>query len=81
VKPFLPLGLLGFLIFLARAACAQESAASEKIRDVSPDKKFAMRILYNAEDNKQLIEGEKADSEKIFSEAIKSIQLVSLPAK
>ena len=40
-----------------------------------------MRILYNAEDNKQLIEGEKADSEKIFSEAIKSIQLVSLPAK
>ena len=41
VKPFLPLGLLGFLIFLARTVCAQESAASEKIRDVSLDKKFA----------------------------------------
>jgi len=27
-----------------------------------------MRILYDAEENKQLIKGEKADSEKIFSE-------------
>jgi hypothetical protein len=40
-----------------------------------------MRILYNAEENKQLIEGEKADSERIFSETIKSIELVSLPDK
>jgi len=81
VKPFLPLGLLGFLIFLARTVCAQESAASEKIRDVSPDKKFAMRIRFDAEENRQLVEGEKADQEKIFSETIKAIELVSLPAK
>jgi hypothetical protein len=40
-----------------------------------------MRILYDAEENKQLIEGERADSEKIFSETIKSIELVSLPDK
>lgn len=40
-----------------------------------------MRILYDAEENKQLIEGEKADSAKIFSETIKSIELVSLPDK
>jgi hypothetical protein len=40
-----------------------------------------MRILYDAEENKQLIEGERADPEKIFSETIKSIELVSLPDK
>ena len=34
----------------------------EKIRDVSPNQKFAMQILYDAEMNQQLIEGEKADS-------------------
>lgn len=60
---------------------AEESEPAEKIRDISPDKKFAMRILYDAEENKQLIESEKADSEKIFSETIKSIELVSLPDK
>jgi len=40
-----------------------------------------MRILYDGETNKQLVEGEKADAEKIFSEAIKAIELVTLPAK
>jgi len=40
-----------------------------------------MRILYDTEENKQLIEGEKADSGKIFSETIKSIELVSLPTR
>ena len=60
---------------------AQQSAEAEKIRDISPDGKFAMRILYDGETNKQLVEGEKADAEKIFSETIKAIELVTLPAK
>jgi hypothetical protein len=75
----MPLCLLGFLALLAHPIGAQESASDEKIRDVSPDKKFAMRIRCDAETNKQLIEGEKADAEKIFSETIKAIELVSLP--
>jgi hypothetical protein len=32
---------------------AQEPALAEKIRDLSPDKKFAMRISYDAELNNQ----------------------------
>jgi uncharacterized protein YecT (DUF1311 family) len=60
---------------------AQQPANSEKIRDVSPDKKFAMRIRYDAELNKQMIKAEKADAEKIFSQTIKTIELVSLPDK
>ena len=40
-----------------------------------------MRIRYEAETNKQLIEGEKANAEKIFSETIKATELVSLPSK
>ena len=38
-------------------------------------------ISYDADSNKQLIESEKADSEKIFSETIKAIELVNIPAK
>ena len=60
---------------------AQQSAEAEKIRDISPDGKFAMRILYDGETNKQLIEGENIDPNKIFSETIKAIELVTLPAK
>jgi hypothetical protein len=78
VKALVPLCLLGFLGVLAHPIGAQEFASDEKIRDVSPDKKFAMRIRYDAETNKHLIEGEKADAEKIFSETIKAIELVSL---
>ena len=81
VKALVPLCLLGFLAVLAHSVGAQESVSDEKIRDVSPDKKFAMRIRYDAETNKQLIEGEKANAEKIFSETIKAIDLVSLPSK
>ena len=40
-----------------------------------------MQILYDAEMNQQLIEGEKTDAQKIFSETIKSIDLVALPSK
>ena len=73
--------MLGWLLILTQPGYVQEVGPAEKIRDISPDKKFAMRILYDAEENKQLIEGEKADSEKIFSETIKSIELISLPDK
>ena len=72
---------MGLLFVSTQPIYAQQSEPAEKIRDISPDKKFAMRILYDAEENKQLIEGEKADPEKIFSETIKSIELVSLPDK
>jgi hypothetical protein len=51
------------------------------ISDVSPDKKFAMRIRYNAELNRQATKAENADARKIFSQPIKAIQLVSLPDK
>ena len=81
VKALVPLCLPGFLAVLAQPIGAQESASVEKIRAVSPDKKFAMRIRYEAETNKQLIEGEKAAAEKIFSETIKAIELVSLPSR
>jgi hypothetical protein len=59
----------------------QQSPLAEKIRDVSPDKKFAMRISYDAELNNQVIKAEHADAEKIFSQTIKAIELVSLPSK
>jgi hypothetical protein len=75
------LGSLGSLLVVTQPICAQESAPLEKIRDASPDQKFAMRILYDAETNRQLIESEKADAEKVFSETIKAIDLVALPSK
>jgi hypothetical protein len=75
------LGVLAFLIVVTTSIHAQQSAEAEKIRDISPDGKFAMRILYDGEMNKQLVKGEKADPEKIFSETIKAIELVTLPAK
>ncbi len=75
------LGVLAFLIIVTTSIHAQQSAEAEKIRDISPDGKFAMRILYDGETNKQLIEGENIDPNKIFSETIKAIELVTLPAK
>jgi len=60
---------------------AQKPSLAEKIRDVSPDKKFAMRIRYDAELNKQMIKAQQADAEKIFSQTIEAIELVSLPDK
>jgi hypothetical protein len=60
---------------------SQEPSLVEKIRDISPDKRFAMRISYDAELNNQVIKVERADAEKIFSQTIKAIELVSLPDK
>src|SRR5436853_42004 len=41
--------LLACLLFLTRLGSAEEPALTEKIQDVSSDKKFAMRIRYDAE--------------------------------
>jgi hypothetical protein len=73
--------LLVTLLIPINVDLAQDSSLGEKIRDVSPDKKFAMRISYDAELNKQVIQAESADPEKIFSQTIKAIELVSLPDK
>jgi hypothetical protein len=81
MKKVLFFSVLVWLHSLTPSIRSQESAPAEKIRDISSDQKFAMRILYDAELNRQLIEGEEADEEKIFSEAIKAIELVSLPSK
>lgn len=70
------------ILLLALATLhAQESHVAEKLRDISPNKKFAMRITYDAELNSQVIKGENADPNKIFSQTIKAIDLVSLSDK
>jgi hypothetical protein len=66
---------------LAEPIRGQESQPAQKIRDTSPDGKFAMRITYDAELNDQMTKVEKADAGKIFSQTIKAIELVSLPDK
>lgn len=53
-------------------ASAQNSNPSEKILDISPDQKFAMRISY---------EGEAPEGDDIQPESIKAIELVSLPSR
>jgi hypothetical protein len=66
---------------------------AEKIRDISPDKKFAMRISYDAQKYRQMFPAAKSDAgkasaalqrgikEEYFSATIKAIELVSLPQK
>jgi uncharacterized protein YecT (DUF1311 family) len=61
---------------------AADGAVSERIRDVSPDGKCAMRILYDEKVNAQVIAAEHAtDPDSIASETIQSIDLVALPSK
>jgi hypothetical protein len=74
-------GLVTYLLILTGPIYAQEAPQAEKIRDVSPDKRFAMRISYDAELNNQVIKAENADPAKIFSQTIKAIELISLPGK
>jgi uncharacterized protein YecT (DUF1311 family) len=57
----------------------REPSHAEKIRDTSSDKKFAVRVRYDSEKNRQLLEQEKSGT--IFSDAIEAVELVSLPAK
>jgi len=61
---------------------AEAGAVSERIRDVSPNGKCAMRILYDGKVNAKVIAAEHAtDPDSIASETIQSIDLVALPSK
>jgi len=64
--------LLVSLLILAQPSYAEEPAKFEKIRDISPDKKFAVRISCNSE---------PADPNDIDPNLITAVQLVSLPSK
>jgi hypothetical protein len=72
VKWLVLLGLLGCLIVATQPICAQETASSKKIRDVSPDQKFALRVSCSAEPE---------DPNNIDSSLITAVELVSLPSK
>lgn len=81
-------------LLLISATSGLTAGLSENIRDVSPDGKFAMRITFDPEVNAQIQthpderrpqtdkKGDKiVDPDHIASEAIKTIELVSLPKK
>ena len=72
------------LLFLAAMlfSCAQvfgqtPASDAQKIRDISPDGQFAMRIVYDEESNKEYGSG----SDEIAKEAMRSVDLVTLPSK
>ena len=65
-------GLLGLLLLLTQPNYAEESPGFEKIRDVSPDGKFGVRIS---------CVGEPEDPSNIDSSLITAVELVSLPPK
>jgi hypothetical protein len=65
-------GLLGLLLLSTQLSYAEETARFEKIRDVSPDGKFAVRISCSSEPE---------DPEKIDPDLITAVELVSLPSK
>ena len=81
------------LLVSARLICAQEPSLAEKIRDISPDKKFAMRIWYDAEMFRKMFPTPESDAkgtaseleqgmrEQYFSDTISDVELVSLPQK
>jgi hypothetical protein len=64
--------LLSCVVLSAPLSRAEQSANWEKITAVSPDKKFAMRIVCDSEPN---------DPENIDSSSVKAIELVALPGK
>ena len=63
---------MGLLFVSTQPVYAQESPAFEKIRDVSPDGKFALRISCSSEPE---------DPNDIDSSLITAVDLVSLPSK
>lgn len=63
---------MGLLFVSMQPIHAQESPAFEKIRDVSPDGKFAVRIACSSEPE---------DPKDIDPNLITAVQLVSLPSK
>ena len=78
---------LAAFILIAKSVCGEDQALGEKIRDVSPDQKFALRISYDEKENERLAAelkndpGEHRLSDGMFSRAVTEIDLVSLPAK
>jgi hypothetical protein len=80
---------LCWLLAISEPISAQNLALAEKVRDVSPDKKFALQISYDAAMCQQMFpDAGKTSStlqrniqEEYFSDTIKSIELVSLPKK
>jgi len=85
--------VLASLVILALPVHAQESVLTQKISDISPNEKFAMRISYDAEMYKKMFPAEKGDAakpstalergikEQYFFATIKAVALVSLPEK
>jgi len=80
--------LMNLLVSLSLAVASafgqaevKPSARTEKIRDVSPDGKFAFRIQFDGPLN-ELMQGKNAPAKGgIYSETIESLTVVSLPAK
>jgi hypothetical protein len=80
---------LCWLLAISDPTRAQNPALAEKIRDVSPDKKFAMRISYDAAMYQQMFPDagktsstlQRGIQDEYFSGTIKTIELVSLPKK
>ena len=63
---------MGLLFVSTRSVHPQEPPAFEKIRDLSPDGKFALRVSYSSEPK---------DPNQIDSDLITASKLVSLPSK
>jgi hypothetical protein len=78
---------LATFILIPKPFFAEETALGEKIRDVSPDQKFALRISYDQKENERIAAQAKNDPgehplpDGMFSRAVTEIDLVSLPAK
>jgi hypothetical protein len=66
--------LIAAMSFSVALASAQDTALEEKIRDVSPDKKFAIRIKFDPAVN-------DGSEDSISSDAIRSIDVIALPGK
>ncbi len=59
-----------------------EPSLAEKIRDRSPDGRFAVRILYDAKTNQKIAaEYQDAPAGVIYSEAVHAIEVVTMPNK
>jgi hypothetical protein len=63
---------VGLLFVSTQSIYARESPAFEKIRDISPDRKFGVRISCSSE---------PADPDSIDPHLITAVELVSLPSK
>lgn len=72
MKSSILLGFLCCLVFATTSIVAQEETKWEKITDISPNKKFAMRITCS---------DKPEDPEKIDSDSVRAVDIVSLPAK